>query len=119
MSNFSEAERYADSCPFCKIAVSYPASAADAEGAIPAQPDAAQVQPKCFLVLSAPDVLAFLDIMPMTTGHVLVTTRAHREKLADVVPDEGQAMGMFCCLQRALLSLLCFICAALLLVILY
>jgi diadenosine tetraphosphate (Ap4A) HIT family hydrolase len=97
MSNLSEAERYGESCPFCKIVAAFPPAAdTDSEAALaPQAPDAALVEPKCFLVLSAPEVLAFLDILPMTTGHLLVTTRSHREKLGDVPPEEGQAIGMY------------------------
>lgn len=107
MTILSEAERYAESCPFCKIATAFPAAVeAEAEAAIPTQPDAAVVEPRCFLVLSAPEVMAFLDILPMTTGHLLVTTRNHREKLTDVAPEEGQAIGIVTPLLLQLVTLL-------------
>ncbi|GMF73773.1 unnamed protein product [Aspergillus oryzae] len=41
-------------------------------------------QPTAHLILSTKHVLAFLDIMPLTRGHVLVIPRAHYEKLGDV-----------------------------------
>jgi len=53
------------------------------------------VSPSCFLVLSAPRVMAFLDILPMTRGHLLVTVRGHREKVQDVGGGEGGEIGMF------------------------
>ncbi|KAI9819908.1 MAG: hypothetical protein M1827_006478 [Pycnora praestabilis] len=31
--------------------------------------------------------------MPMTHGHVLLATRAHREKLTDVTTEEARALG--------------------------
>lgn len=54
--------------------------------------------PSCFLVLSAPSVMAFLDILPMTRGHLLVTVRGHREKVHDLGGGEGAEIGMFCLL---------------------
>ncbi|KAF2418741.1 HIT-like protein [Tothia fuscella] len=91
-------ELYPQSCPFCSIATAYPAAAAsttDLTSAIPkdGDGDAEKVQPACFLVLSAPDVMAFLDILPMTRGHLLVTVRKHKEKIADVDSKEGQDIG--------------------------
>jgi len=41
-------------------------------------------------VLSTRHVLAFLDIMPLTRGHVLVVTRGHWEDLGKV----GVGVGM-------------------------
>jgi diadenosine tetraphosphate (Ap4A) HIT family hydrolase len=40
-------------------------------------------------------VMAFLDILPMTRGHLLVTVRGHREKVQDVRGGEGGEIGMF------------------------
>ncbi|OJZ92351.1 hypothetical protein ASPFODRAFT_28122 [Aspergillus luchuensis CBS 106.47] len=45
------------------------------------------------LLLSTKHVLAFLDIMPLTRGHVLVATREHCERLGDV----GVAVGKELC----------------------
>jgi histidine triad (HIT) family protein len=38
-------------------------------------------------VLTTPDVVAFLDINPVATGHVLVVPTSHAERLADFEPD--------------------------------
>lgn len=46
-------------------------------------------------MLSAPRVLAFLDIMPMTRGHLLVVAREHREKIGDVRAVEASDLGKF------------------------
>jgi diadenosine tetraphosphate (Ap4A) HIT family hydrolase len=81
------------SCPFCSIAAAYPPippsifhpqqkqDGAQESGTIPT--DTVQ-EPHAHLVLSTPYVLAFLDIMPLTRGHVLVVTRDHYEKLKDM-----------------------------------
>lgn len=37
--------------------------------------------------------MAFLDIMPMTEGHLLVTCRPHRQKVADMQPEETADVG--------------------------
>ncbi|KAF2089005.1 HIT-like protein [Saccharata proteae CBS 121410] len=81
-------QHYPQTCPFCNIAAAYPAC-------VPQDVDTSRVTPDCFLVLSAPRVLAFLDIMPMTKGHLLVTTRAHRGKLADVAAGEAADAGFW------------------------
>ncbi|PYI12444.1 HIT-like protein [Aspergillus sclerotiicarbonarius CBS 121057] len=47
------------------------------------------------LILSTHHVLAFLDIMPLTRGHVLVVPRRHCEKLADVGVGVGREIGQW------------------------
>lgn len=37
--------------------------------------------------------MAFLDIMPLSAGHVLVCPRAHRPKLTDATRAEARALG--------------------------
>ncbi|KAK7532626.1 HIT-like domain-containing protein [Phyllosticta citricarpa] len=67
----------------------------------PSSIDPSRVSPAAYVVLSAPRVLAFLDIMPMTRGHLLVTTRRHRRKVEDLVggraggeeEDDGDRIG--------------------------
>ncbi|KAF2648369.1 HIT-like protein [Lophiostoma macrostomum CBS 122681] len=51
--------------------------------------------PSSFIVLASRDVLAFLDILPMTRGHLLVASRQHRVKVADLRGDEGREMGFW------------------------
>lgn len=72
---------YPQDCPFCRISAAYPPSA---QSPVPSSPDSNLVSPQCHLVLSTPHVLAFLDIMPMAPGHILVTTRQHYAKLTDL-----------------------------------
>ncbi|KAK0721644.1 HIT-like domain-containing protein [Lasiosphaeria miniovina] len=84
------------SCPFCRIAVIYgpydpadpPAAESDA-----LNPDASAPNPATFVVLSTPLLVAFLDIMPLSRGHVLLCPREHRPKLTDVTAAEAQEMG--------------------------
>ncbi|KAK6443467.1 hypothetical protein LTR95_000294 [Oleoguttula sp. CCFEE 5521] len=73
-------ERYPVSCAFCKIAKAYPAESSP----VPANPDPELIDPGCYLILSTPQVMAFLDIMPIAPGHILLTTRPHYEKLSDM-----------------------------------
>ena len=69
------------SCPFCKISAAFPP---DAATPIPQSPDPELLSPQCHLLLSTPQVLAFLDILPISPGHVLLTTRDHYEKLSNI-----------------------------------
>ncbi|PQE06430.1 aldo keto reductase protein [Rutstroemia sp. NJR-2017a WRK4] len=49
--------------------------------------------PSAFVVLSTPLCMAFLDIMPLSPGHLLLTTRKHNEKLSDVSAEESRELG--------------------------
>lgn len=72
------------------------ASSSSLLASIPSSPsaiDPAKVSPAAYVVLSAPRVLAFLDIMPMTRGHLLVTTRRHRRKVEELVGGGGSIKG--------------------------
>ena len=73
-------ELYPISCPFCSIAKAYPAETSP----VPQSPDSEAVDPQCHLILSTPEVLAFLDILPIAPGHILVTTREHYRKVSDI-----------------------------------
>lgn len=79
------------SCPFCRIAETYQPS----RDVVPRNPDSELLSPNCHLLLNTKLVMAFLDIMPITTGHVLVVSRTHREKLCDLRGNEGAALGMW------------------------
>jgi diadenosine tetraphosphate (Ap4A) HIT family hydrolase len=79
-----------DTCPFCKIANTYPSlEPQDAKASL----DPELLDPNAFVLLSTPLVMAFLDIMPLSPGHLLVTTRAHHEKLSDVTEEESRELG--------------------------
>lgn len=77
-------------CPFCAIAAAhapYPPSSPPAS----VSPDL--TTPAAFVVLSTPSLIAFLDIMPLSRGHLLVCTRTHRPKLTHTTPTEGRRLG--------------------------
>jgi histidine triad (HIT) family protein len=46
----------------------------------------------CSVVHEDDLVLAFMDIRPVTTGHLLVVPRRHAEGLADLDPGDGERM---------------------------
>lgn len=77
-----------EKCPFCNIAANYTASASPSA-------DYELVSPTAFVVLSTPLVMAFLDILPLSPGHLLVTTRGHHEKISDVTEDEARELGLW------------------------
>jgi diadenosine tetraphosphate (Ap4A) HIT family hydrolase len=97
----SDNDPYPVECPFCKIAAAYPAShdasvaePKRAQDCVPHDADATKIEPNCHLVLSSPEVMAFMDIMPMAPGHLLVATRRHRVKIGDVPSAEASEIGM-------------------------
>jgi hypothetical protein len=64
-------------CPFCLIGSSVPPSAAPRI--------ITSTLGSEFPLLSTPTVIAFLDIAPISRGHILLCPRAHREKNTDLV----------------------------------
>lgn len=78
-------------CPFCLVAKTYP----PAPNFVPKDPDSTLIVPNCHLILSTDSVLAFLDILPMVPGHVLVVSRKHRQKLGHLTGGEGAALGVW------------------------
>ncbi|CZR62054.1 related to histidine triad protein [Phialocephala subalpina] len=75
-------------CPFCNIAAHFPPSSSPS-------PNYELISPSAFVVLSTPLCLAFLDILPLSPGHLLVTTRRHHEKVSDVTEEESRELGMW------------------------
>jgi diadenosine tetraphosphate (Ap4A) HIT family hydrolase len=78
--------------------VAYPATiAAGNHSAVGSsdQDDHERVSPSAFVVLSTPLCMAFLDIMPLSPGHLLVTTRRHHEKISDVSEEESRELGLW------------------------
>src|SRR3954471_18141182 len=86
------------SCPFCVIASAFPPvppstfdfqSSASASYATsdPLHPE--NTFPPSYVILSTPDVIAFLDIAPLTRGHILVATRRHLVKTVNLTTAEG------------------------------
>lgn len=58
-----------------------------------------KTSPGSFVVLASSDVVAFLDILPMVDGHLLVAMRGHRVKVGDMEGGEGSEMGEFLIFQ--------------------
>ncbi|KAL4933910.1 uncharacterized protein BDV17DRAFT_250887 [Aspergillus undulatus] len=86
------------SCPFCEIAAAHPpvppsrylpTTDTASQSLSPPQPTPTPTlnpgeEGHAFLILSTKHILAFLDIMPLTQGHLLVVPRNHYEKLGEV-----------------------------------
>ncbi|KAJ9162203.1 HIT-like protein [Coniochaeta hoffmannii] len=93
-------------CPFCKIAETYgpydPASPPSPTSPSLC-PEATAPSPSTFVVLSTPLLIAFLDILPLSHGHVLLCPRRHAPKLTSVTNPEAAAMGVYLRLLSAAL----------------
>jgi diadenosine tetraphosphate (Ap4A) HIT family hydrolase len=74
------------SCPFCAIAKAFPPSSSPS-------PNYDLTSPSAHVILSTSLCMAFLDIMPLSPGHLLVTTRKHHEKISDVTDEESRELG--------------------------
>ncbi|KKZ68452.1 hypothetical protein EMCG_05911 [[Emmonsia] crescens] len=79
-------------CPFCAIAAAHPPSP-PSRLFTTTTPDTRPLEPQTHLILSTKHVLAFLDIMPLTRGHLLVISRGHYEKLGNVGVGLGRELG--------------------------
>jgi len=78
-------------CPFCNIASTHPPIPSNgAESGAKLKSPRQDTDPTAHLILSTEHVLAFLDIMPLTKGHVLVAPRRHFEMLGDMDLQTGQ-----------------------------
>ncbi|KAK4170086.1 HIT-like domain-containing protein [Cladorrhinum sp. PSN259] len=95
------------SCPFCTIAKVYTPYPPQ----IPPQPTSSSISPaltspnpSTFLLLSTPHLIAFLDIMPLSPGHLLLCPRSHRPKLTDVTPREAAELGKYVRILSAAVS---------------
>ncbi|PTB67713.1 HIT-like protein [Trichoderma citrinoviride] len=79
-----------EDCPFCAIAAAHPPwDPIDPPHPFRSPPSA----PTSYVVLSTPALIAFLDILPLSHGHLLLCTRAHRPKLTDVTAPEARDLG--------------------------
>lgn len=81
-----------ETCPFCNIAATNPPTPFNEPESGPSPSDSISDSPTqtAFMILSTDQVMAFLDIMPLTRGHVLVVTRKHYEKLGDMGVQASQ-----------------------------
>lgn len=93
-------------CPFCHISATY--APYDPQSPPPAtspalSPEATFPSPPTFVVLSTPLLIAFLDILPLSHGHILLCPRRHAPKLTSTTPDESAALGVYLRLLSAAL----------------
>ncbi|KAI1205229.1 HIT-like protein [Annulohypoxylon truncatum] len=84
-----------DPCPFCKISTSFSAYDPSHPPSSSSTLNPFKLAPPSFIVLSTPTLIAFLDILPLSTGHLLLCPRAHRPKLTDVTPAEAAELGVY------------------------
>ena len=97
-----------ESCPFCTIASTY-APYAPTDPPPPTAPDLSpsRTAPETHLVLSTPDAVAFLDIMPLAPAHLLLCPRTHSPRLTDVPSGEAASVGRYLpVLSRAMVRVL-------------
>ncbi|GAB0132320.1 hypothetical protein EsDP_00000760 [Epichloe bromicola] len=88
-------------CPFCIIpAVHAPYDPLHPPSSI----EPGLTTPASFVVLSTPLLIAFLDIMPLSRGHLLLCPRAHRHKLTDVTRRESLQLGNYVRILSAALA---------------
>ncbi|KAH6646560.1 HIT-like domain-containing protein [Truncatella angustata] len=81
-------------CPFCSIASTYSSFDPLTPPAIDSPLiDPEKLAPTSFIVLSTPTLLAFLDILPLSPGHLLLCPRRHASKLTDVTASEAAELG--------------------------
>lgn len=97
----------ASNCPFCRIAALYkpydPANPPPADS--PAlSTTKADPNPETYVLLSTPDVIAFLDIMPLSRGHLLLCPRRHSPKLTGTTAHEARELGYYLRVLSAALS---------------
>ncbi|KAI1655171.1 HIT-like protein [Daldinia decipiens] len=84
-----------DPCPFCSISSTYSPFPPDQPPPTDSPSiDPFQLAPPAFVVLSTPTLVAFLDILPLSRGHLLLCPRAHRSKLTDVTSHEAAELGV-------------------------
>ncbi|KAM0555821.1 hypothetical protein ACHAPJ_006218 [Fusarium lateritium] len=85
-----------EACPFCTISTVF--KPFDPLNPPPSTSEAINpelVSPSSFVVLSTPGLVAFLDILPLSHGHLLLCTRPHRPKLTDVTESEAAHLGRY------------------------
>lgn len=85
-----------DNCPFCRISALYPTydpSSPPPSTSSTLSPDLTSPNPETYILLSSPLVIAFLDIMPLSRGHLLLCPRRHAPKLTGTTPSEARDLG--------------------------
>lgn len=86
------------SCPFCTIASTYaPIHPSEAPSHLAAKLDPDKLSPPAYVLLSTEHVIAFLDIAPLTRGHVLLTPRHHKIKIGELAARDAAEVGRSHC----------------------
>lgn len=97
-SNSTVEDDSASNCPFCRIAALYkpydPTSPPAPDSPL-LSPTKADPNPETYVLLSTPDVIAFLDIMPLSRGHLLLCPRRHAPKLTGTTAHEARELGYY------------------------
>ncbi|KAK3989334.1 HIT-like domain-containing protein [Cladorrhinum sp. PSN332] len=94
----SSSPSHDSTCPFCTIATvyqSYNPLTPPPPASPSISPSLTSPNPSTFLLLSTRYLIAFLDIMPLSPGHLLLCPRSHRPKLTDVTPEEAAELGKY------------------------
>lgn len=95
----STADEASDRCPFCRIAHLYapydPTAPPPASSPALSPERSSPAGPETYIVLSTPTVMAFLDIMPLARGHLLLCPRRHAPKLTGTTPGEARELGYY------------------------
>lgn len=94
----SSTDDASENCPFCRIATLYspydpiipPTSSSPS-----LSPELTFPNPETYVLLSTPTVIAFLDIMPLSQGHLLLCPRRHAPKLTGTTPQEARELGYY------------------------
>ncbi|KAK3339549.1 HIT-like domain-containing protein [Neurospora tetraspora] len=94
-SNTSNDSDTQPNCPFCHISSTFPPYPPTSPPTPFPPTTSTSPQPQTFLLLSTPLLIAFLDIMPLSPGHLLLCPRRHAAKLTDVLPDEAAELGRY------------------------
>lgn len=97
-SSLSSSCTSAAGCPFCRIAAlyaPYDPTAPPAPRSPSLSPERTAPGPETYVLLSTPAVIAFLDIMPLSQGHLLVCPRRHAPKLTGTTPHEARELGYY------------------------
>lgn len=79
-------------CPFCSIAKENTPFSPFSPPLV--RQDDTSIEVHTNPILSTENVLAFLDIMPLTRGHVLLIPRRHHTKMSDLPVREAMEVGM-------------------------
>ncbi|KAJ4418009.1 hypothetical protein N0V82_005861 [Gnomoniopsis sp. IMI 355080] len=85
-----------DNCPFCRISTlyqTYDPTSPPLSTSSTLSPELTFPNPETYILLSSPLVIAFLDIMPLSRGHLLLCPRRHAPKLTGTTPSEARDLG--------------------------